>query len=538
MLKEETFTPVEQRMMETYIRNFALKRSDAPMAPLNAILREWATQKQSLFELFGNKMILEKKIELEEPEKNIKRKLNRLVNSSPFINGIFNVLYPRGFAVENSNNIVGELWYDINEELLENKWTRPSFQVLSSKEEVLTDFIFIPGKNFKPFIIQKGTKLTTILSKFAKALQIEGYDEFMTEYSKIFNTKITKGTFCLSIHPLDFMTMSDNASNWSSCMSWRAKGDYRDGTVEMLNSPCVVVGYLKSDSKDMPIGDDYWNNKKWRELFIVTEEVICGVKGYPYRSESISKIAINWLKELADKNNYGNYADEMYRWNLQFSEEECVPYDDSVYTIEGAITDYHLEFSTVMMYNDFYYNTGGDTFGYLTKDKSAIYTFYSGAFSCMACGAVTNSKFYPDGVLIGDECLHYGEKYCEYMSAWFPPEQFVQLDGESVSKAYYNICKIDCITGKKHLPHNMQTFVIQETKSEIYLCKDTSYESFFGKMAGSRTWYGETINYLNLSNCSREGINLLKGYWRGQPWAMERLERALVKLKRRGVLNV
>ena len=38
--------------------------------------------------------------------------------------------------------------------------------------------------------------------------------------------------------------MSDNNSGWESCMSWRNNGCYRRGTVEMMNSPYVIVAYL------------------------------------------------------------------------------------------------------------------------------------------------------------------------------------------------------------------------------------------------------------------------------------------------------
>jgi hypothetical protein len=95
--------------------------------------------------------------------------------------------------------------------------------------------------------------------------------------------------------------MSDNTIGWSSCMSWSGDGEYRQGTVEMMNSPCVVVGYLRSE-KDMPMTDGAkWNNKKWRCLFHWDEdlEIVFAGRQYPFYSpgalDIVRDIMINHL---------------------------------------------------------------------------------------------------------------------------------------------------------------------------------------------------------------------------------------------------
>ena len=115
--------------------------------------------------------------------------------------------------------------------------------------------------------VQKGTKPLRVLAKMAQAFNLEGFEEFRLTHSRILNQKKMTGELCLSIHPMDFMTMSDNNSNWESCMSWSDYGCYRRGTVEMMNSECVVVAYLRA-KEDMKVSEDlYWNNKKWRCWF-------------------------------------------------------------------------------------------------------------------------------------------------------------------------------------------------------------------------------------------------------------------------------
>ena len=61
-------------------------------------------------------------------------------------------------------------------------------------------------------------------------------------------------------------------------MSWFEKGEYRQGTVEMMNSECVVVAYLESTT-NMTIRDGEWNSKRWRELFVVDENVLANGAG-------------------------------------------------------------------------------------------------------------------------------------------------------------------------------------------------------------------------------------------------------------------
>lgn len=87
------------------------------------------------------------------------------------------------------------------------------------------------------------------------------FEEFRICQSMCTNTTALEGKLCLSIHPLDYMTMSDNACDWSSCMSWQEDGCYRMGTVEMMNSPCVIVAYLESSHPMYFSREATWNSK-------------------------------------------------------------------------------------------------------------------------------------------------------------------------------------------------------------------------------------------------------------------------------------
>jgi hypothetical protein len=106
----------------------------------------------------------------------------------------------------------------------------------------------VPLKDGKVLKIRNGSRPMRSIRKIAESYGIEGFEHFMNKHSECLNQKSLKGTVHMSIHPMDYMTMSDNNEGWESCMSWANDGCYKQGTVEMMNSPCAVVGYLESDS--------------------------------------------------------------------------------------------------------------------------------------------------------------------------------------------------------------------------------------------------------------------------------------------------
>lgn len=138
-------------------------------------------------------------------------------------------------------------------------------------------------------------------------------------------------------------------------------GGYREGTVEMMNSPCVIVAYLKSNSKTL---DNGWNSKKWRELFIVDDNIIMGIKGYPFDSEALEDICYDWLLDLTK---------ERDNWFFATKEKNDDVFNNHIRVI----------IETNKMYNDTYYSTRA----YLNKNIEEYYFInYSGETECMICG--------------------------------------------------------------------------------------------------------------------------------------------------------
>lgn len=249
-----------------------------------------------------------------------------------------------------------------------------------------------PGKFIK---ISTGCKTVRAIHKIYNvyANHINGdFEAFRIALSQALNVSSLSGNLCISIHPLDYMTMSDNNCDWDSCMSWKNEGSYRQGTVEMMNSPCVVVAYLTS-KEDMDLfgwrNHFSWNSKKWRSLYICSPDFIGSIKGYPYQIPEVDKIVIKRLREMVAKQfpeyNYG----------------EIKKYD---YNTAEDFFGYDLDFSTGYMYNDF----GTLDFHYGCTNTNIDERFelnYSGPSECMMCGDYDLDLDH-EGLLVCENCHH------------------------------------------------------------------------------------------------------------------------------------
>jgi len=343
---------------------------------LTQLLQPWNEAKSKyLQKIFGDKLIISKNIEYKEGTDQIVSKIINLLNCNDRVMRFYNKL-KRAY----------EKQFD----------DLPSWQWPYSGHAVwvlFSSFYLADNKLDKAVEIQLGDKLIKAcagskplkyIAKIAKYFNIgmepdeEGitdFEYFRLQHSLCLNQKKLKGELCLSIHPLDYMTMSDNSENWTSCMSWMDCGEYCQGTVEMMNSPCVVVAYLSSSNNTLKYcGCHEWNSKKWRSLFIVDKDFIVSIKGYPYQNNMLTEAAI---KELAKLSGWGEDV-PVSKYEHNYKEEE----------IQGKLVN--LTFETNTMYNDF-----GTTDHFIainpTTDKTVIgeknkHYCYSGDAECMRCG--------------------------------------------------------------------------------------------------------------------------------------------------------
>ena len=331
------------------------------------LFKNWSAAKSEyLSKLLGGELIIKEEIEYIKPYNELWNEYHKEYYNGeilrPFLDRVLEDMH-----IKFGRSHTGRQLMSITnpQSLIKNKWEG--------------DTIVVPNPNSKTEIkVERGGKVLKFIRKYCEAYGIDGYDEFITTVSKITNQKKLRGNLCLSIHPLDYLTMSDNEAGWSSCMSWRENGCYRQGTVEMMNSPCVVVAYLESNSGKLRISDDFeWNSKKWRSLYIVDRDIISNVLSYPYENEEFDKIFLAKIRSLAEQ-------------NLGWTYEENLSQFDTYCTFKSAGDIDGLEFcpSTEFMYNDLD-NNGNHCLAYIRKDIESgtrIDINYSGVDQCMICG--------------------------------------------------------------------------------------------------------------------------------------------------------
>ena len=366
---------------------------------LETILAPWFDAKSEyLFNLFEGKLILSKKICFEKTYEDLIDKMR----SSNFARMAFvhdfreKVMYNVAFHCardENSYKPEWDLEYMISyESLAKNKYSGTDIELISP----------ITGEIFK---IVNGCKTIKALGKIAKEFGIDSFEEFRIAHSMILNDKKVSGNLCLSIHPNDYATMSDNNYGWNSCMSWEDNGGYCQGTVEMMNSPMVIVAYLEGEDDNFYFGNRHWSNKKWRELFVVDRDVIIEIAAYPYENSSITNQVLDWLRELAVKNLNWKQFEDVERETLHSDDGRCYTEDKKFY----------IDFYSNAMYNDFRFNHNCFISKEIVRNPPlSICIEYSGLSECLSCGATSNSwssLFDHEGSLACIDCISYN--YCD-----------------------------------------------------------------------------------------------------------------------------
>lgn len=363
----EYLTEQDKKNILTWIEHYSINTKETveyeyePFpTSVDTILAEWARAKEKLYHMFGDKFIISKPITITKSLVDLRAKMyDDVTNHCPLRAAIHKYGTKHNWSYEDINRIT-ELFFEEN--LVENK--------------VPVEYTFTLGDGAE-YKMRRGQKITRAIPNLARKMNIDEalIHMFLNNHSMVMNDATSTGELCFSIHPLDFMTMSDNDNSWSSCMKWRDNGTYRIGTIDMMNSPSAICVYLKAHSKKLTIPDtDFiWNSKKWRELFIVNDDLITGVKGYPYHNETFEDEVLLTLAQLSPE---------------KYKPEPMWIYPNETYNYPWGAT--YFEFLTNYMYNDIMENT--EPIRMIMSNRFLAnpvndYSFnYSGEATCILCG--------------------------------------------------------------------------------------------------------------------------------------------------------
>ena len=173
--------------------------------------------------------------------------------------------------------------------------------------------------------IQKGMKLLKAFKYFepnpVTLRNIQDAASLLIQENKI------KGKLCFSVHPLDFLSSSENTYNWRSCHA--LDGEYRAGNLSYMVDHTTFMVYLKgADEVELPnFGPVKWNSKKWRMLIHEHENntIMFAGRQYPFSSKSGIDTVLNIYNNLIQKEHpFGYY--KYLNWRDDYV-DSYVPHD-------------------------------------------------------------------------------------------------------------------------------------------------------------------------------------------------------------------
>lgn len=179
--------------------------------------------------------------------------------------------------------------------------------------------------------IPKGMKMGKALMRyFTDVLSEEELDSIRCEMSNLIQEDKVTGTLCFSVHPLDFLSISESNYNWRSCHA--LDGEYRCGNLSYMVDDCTMVVYLRSNEMTkLPRFPESvpWNNKKWRCLHFFDREkgLVWLGRQYPFSTDGYD----SYLPRVMQKN---NCFDAKVRDNIGLRR-----YLDNPFNLFGAYTD-------------------------------------------------------------------------------------------------------------------------------------------------------------------------------------------------------
>lgn len=257
-------TPI-QEIKEKFDKVIAYSQTGIIEPKTDKLFDLWADAKRDIIEAFGGKYIYEfpEKITFELTED---AKDDRIQN---FINHLWDLGYD-------------ELGIFLNHQ-------RDGFY----KNGVVEEYKLSDAKGT---IITKGTKLVKAFKYFIKNEIV--LNELQSQASQIIQENKIEGTLCLSVHPLDYISISENTYNWRSCHA--LDGEYRAGNLSYMMDKSTIVCYLKGDNEvKLPhFPDDVpWNNKKWRVLLYLSNnwKMIFAGRQYPFATTAGMQILLDKL---------------------------------------------------------------------------------------------------------------------------------------------------------------------------------------------------------------------------------------------------
>ena len=273
--------------------------------------------------------------------------------------------------------------------------------------------------------IKKGTKLVKAFKYFetnkCALTDIQNYASRVIQEDKI------EGRLCLSVHPLDYLSISENTYNWRSCHA--LDGEYRSGNLSYMVDKSTVICYLRADKEEvLPNFPFEWNSKKWRVLIYLSNDwhMVMAGRQYPFTTD----IGLNFVREhllsesgLSKNSHWTSWHGELLD-SLAFAHGDGAFYLDAEYVPVGGklielgelVQDAHgsMQFNDLLrsscykpLYSYRIYNNRSFLWGGPETGETTYNTRFKigGEVMCLRCGK------HPIAISESMQCIKCEENY-------------------------------------------------------------------------------------------------------------------------------
>lgn len=326
-------------------------------------------------------------------------------------------------------------------------------------------------------VIPAGTKVIKSFKYFISDLDDRRFWQDLA--SRLTQERQIVGELCISIHPLDFLSVSENTHNWRSCHA--LDGEYRAGNLSYMNDSVTCIAYLKSKGdvrlphfpEDVP-----WNNKKWRCLMFFgrggwhhTVDYMFAGRQYPYALNGI----LDMLQEhLIPHFSYESHRDEWTPWSdyrvdrVQLADGSDFMLKDDCFPIGGILynpADMIKNATNARHYNDLLYSSCYEPM--YSWRKKAFWSFkpdtsmtVGSEVKCLRCG---KAPITTNDTMMCCSCeLTYGnsesDEYerCEWCGNRMHHHDVYYIDDQDICPDCYENETATCkVCGERHFFTNM-----------------------------------------------------------------------------------
>ena len=266
--------------------------------------------------------------------------------------------------------------------------------------------------------ISKGMKITRAFKYFESDARL--LDAFQTKASMILQEDKVSGYLHLSIHPLDYLTTSENIHKWRSCHA--LDGEYRAGNLAYMCDASTVVAYIADDEpvnipQAMP-ADMKWNSKKWRVLLFFSDSwnMMFAGRQYPFSTESgLEAVRDMVLKTIWRNSEYWDAPTPWFNDSVQMAQRggEDVKLCTSYYPIRNKLYDildnrFMEEKGGGIFYNDLRYSSiyKKPYYCYLANSAREVHFTIGADVPCLICG---RDHLFTSGSMFCHDCeIEYG----------------------------------------------------------------------------------------------------------------------------------